>query len=134
MERLTERIGSVVINVKYATQHETAIHRLAAIEDILGDEYDMDRLRELVEADRDGRCVVLPCKIGDPVFMGTGRSKITGYEEDICDGFHVGRDGVLQIKAKNYNGNHGTYGVVGKTAELTREEAESALKGDQNGE
>lgn len=59
MERLTERIGSMAINVKYATQHETAIHRLAAIEDILGDEYDMDRLRELVEADRDGRCVVL---------------------------------------------------------------------------
>ena len=36
-------------------------HRLAAIEDILGDEYDLDRLRELVEADRDGRCVTL-CK------------------------------------------------------------------------
>ena len=34
--------------------------RLAAIEDILGDDYDLDRLRELVEADREGRCVVLP--------------------------------------------------------------------------
>ena len=32
--------------------------RLAAIEDILGDEYDLNRLRELVEADRDGRCIV----------------------------------------------------------------------------
>ena len=28
------------------------IDRLAAIEDILGDEYDLERLRELVEADR----------------------------------------------------------------------------------
>lgn len=37
-----------------------AFDRLAAIEDILGDEYDLDRLRELVEADREGRCVVLP--------------------------------------------------------------------------
>ena len=36
------------------------VHRLAEIEDILGDDYDLDRLRELVEADRDGRCVVLP--------------------------------------------------------------------------
>ena len=36
------------------------IDRLAAIEDILGDEYDLDRLRELAEADREGRCVVLP--------------------------------------------------------------------------
>ena len=35
-------------------------YRLSQIEDILGDEYDLDRLRELVEADNDGRCVVLP--------------------------------------------------------------------------
>ena len=35
------------------------IDRLAAIEDVLGDEYELDRLRELVEADRDERCVVL---------------------------------------------------------------------------
>lgn len=33
--------------------------RLLAIEDILGDEYDLDRLRELVQADREGRCVVI---------------------------------------------------------------------------
>ena len=32
--------------------------RLAAIENILGDEYDLDRLRELAQADREGRCVV----------------------------------------------------------------------------
>ena len=30
--------------------------RLSSIEDILGDDYDLDRLRELVEADRGGRC------------------------------------------------------------------------------
>lgn len=33
--------------------------RASEIEAILGDDYDLDRLRELVEADRDGRCVVL---------------------------------------------------------------------------
>lgn len=60
MERLTERLENGVINVKYASQHETAIHRLATIEDILGDEYDLDRLHELETADREGRCVVLP--------------------------------------------------------------------------
>ena len=39
------------------------IDRLAEIEDILGDDYDLDRLRELVEADRDGRCKIFPvCK------------------------------------------------------------------------
>lgn len=59
MKRLTERLENGVINVKYASQHETAIHRLVTIEDILGDEYDLDRLRELVRADREGRCVVI---------------------------------------------------------------------------
>ena len=58
MKRLTERLENGVINVKYASQHETAIHRLATIEDILGDKYDLDRLRELAQADREGRCVV----------------------------------------------------------------------------
>ena len=28
-----------------------------------------DRLRELAEADKDGRCVVLPCKVGDTVWI-----------------------------------------------------------------
>ena len=59
MERLTERLENGVINVKYASQHEAAIHRLASIEDILGDEYDLDRLRELVQADREGRAHIL---------------------------------------------------------------------------
>ena len=34
--------------------------RLMDIEDILGDEYDLERLRELARADKEGRCVVLP--------------------------------------------------------------------------
>ena len=42
-----------------------AFDRLAAIEDILGDEYDLDELREMVQAKREGRCVVLPCKPSD---------------------------------------------------------------------
>ena len=37
---------------------EKVYNRLKKIEDILGDDYDLDRLRELVEADREGRCVV----------------------------------------------------------------------------
>lgn len=45
-----------------------AVDRLAAYEDILGDEYDLDELREMVQADREGRCVVLPCKFGGPVW------------------------------------------------------------------
>lgn len=35
--------------------------RLKVIEDVLGISYDLDRLRELVKSDQDGRLVVLPC-------------------------------------------------------------------------
>ena len=34
--------------------------RLCDIEDILGDEYDLDELSETIQAKREGRCVVLP--------------------------------------------------------------------------
>lgn len=36
------------------------VEQLAAIEDILGGDYDLDHLRELVAADKEGRCVILP--------------------------------------------------------------------------
>ena len=32
------------------------------------EDFGVDRLAELAQADREGRCVVLPCKIGDPVW------------------------------------------------------------------
>lgn len=44
--------------------------RLKKIEDILGDDYDLDRLRELVEADRDRRCVVLSEPMKPMVYIG----------------------------------------------------------------
>lgn len=67
MERLTMR-NVEYSGTSYIFQTGEAAYRLAIIEDILGDDYDLDRLRELVEADRDGRCVVLPCKIGENVW------------------------------------------------------------------
>src|SRR5699024_4337268 len=51
--------------------------RLKKIEDILGEDYDLERLRELVEADREGRCVVIPCNAGT-VLPHEG----TNYEAD----------------------------------------------------
>lgn len=75
---------------------QTAVDRLAAIEDILGDDYDLDRLRELAEADMAGRCVVLPVKPGETVrFARNPRAKhekvacVTLYEGGkIRLGFH----------------------------------------------
>lgn len=63
MERLTnglcrEDVLETLENPLYKSQSETWL-RLCEIEDILGDEYDLDRLRELIRADREGRCFVL---------------------------------------------------------------------------
>ena len=55
--------------------------KCADIEDILEDTYDLDRLRELVEADKDGRCFVLQCKPFETVFMlHNGRSEMCTVE------------------------------------------------------
>lgn len=59
MKRLTERRPNGVIHVDFIEAKESVMSRLAAIEDILGDEYDLDELKEVVQAKREGRCVVL---------------------------------------------------------------------------
>ena len=88
------------------------------------------RLRELAEADKDGRVVVPPCKVGDKLYEVTGRKTISVYkvkairvelfglfiEWDIVEGF------VWQSLA-GINA-----GEIGKTVFLTREEAEKALQ------
>ena len=92
------------------------------------------RLRELAEADKDGRVVVLPCKVGDRLYEVTGRKTISVYkvkairvelfglfiEWDIVEGF------VWQSLA-GINA-----GEIGKTVFLTREEAEKALGAMKN--
>lgn len=49
MERMTKRLPNGVIHVDFAKQKESVMGRLAVIEDILGDEYDLDRLKEAVK-------------------------------------------------------------------------------------
>lgn len=51
---------------------------------LFGPDYDIDRLRELVDADKAGRCVVLPCKVGDKV-----------YHITTCESFPQVYDGTL---------------------------------------
>ena len=65
--------------------------RLAAIEDILGDEYDLDELRETIQAKREGRCVVLPAGIGDTVHHITTCKNFS----QVLDGTMYGPNGEL---------------------------------------
>lgn len=101
--------------------------RLAAIEEVLGDEYDLDRLRDLVEADKAGRCVVLPCKPGDVVWKICDQCDFPGdcYTSQKCDGCEYRSISVekriFSISMLNQ------YGKFGHPYYKTYEAAESAL-------
>ena len=92
MNRLTQRYKDKI----FVDTPETAISRLASIEDILGDEYDLEMLKKLAQADQEGRCVILPVKPGDSVrFAKNPRAKnetvdaITIYSDGrMSFGFH----------------------------------------------
>ena len=138
MKRLTERLENGVINVKYASQHETAIHRLVTIEDILGDEYDLGELKEVIQAKREGRCVVLKCKPNATVWFiksafSTAHFPIEGNYVSIkgvaCDGDIY----CSAITAYNKISRSFYMSDIGKTVFLTREEAEAALRREQDG-
>ena len=87
------------------------------------------RLRELAEADKDGRCVVLPCKVGQRVFalLDTDKNISECEVKQIGLGNEIGFIGLEPIGARGRE-----YGVAlngfGKTVFLTREEAEKALE------
>ena len=87
------------------------------------------RLRELAEADKDGRVVVLPCKVGQRVFALMDMDKhISECEvKQIGMGNEIGFISLEPIGARGRE-----YGVAlngfGKTVFLTREEAEKALE------
>lgn len=92
-------------------------------------------LKKYQEAEKDGRVIALPCKVGQRVFALLDTSKhISECEvEQIGLGNEIGFACIEPIGARGRK-----YGVslkgFGKTVFLTREEAEkAALEGKQNG-
>lgn len=87
------------------------------------------RLRELAEADKDGRVVVLPCKVGDIVWANLDEMRHT--RKCVIEFVNIGSH-VTTIVFSTVDGLREQYGVnhssFGKTVFLTREEAEKALK------
>ena len=84
----------------------------------------IDRLRELAEADKDGRLVVLPCKPGDGLWTFCSHPVEQVYSFTVTDigtlngrtVLNTSRCGVIDARD------------VGKTVFITREEAEKALE------
>lgn len=147
MERLTEKHykkngGYFMKCSEWCEREETmcmecersdeVVDRLGAIEDILGDDYDLDRLRELVQADREGRCGIPPVKLHQHIFR-VFNGKV--LEETVCqvmwEPFMPGSRWKVWVMGNGlpYYWND----CIGKTVFLTREAAEDALKGEQDG-
>lgn len=99
------------------------------------------RLRDLAEADKDGRLVVLPCKVGEKLWV-IGRDNVPREmeleppdirtvctdEDNLCMSTCNRRpDGYCAYRLRN----DGT--SIGKTVFLTREEAEKALEAMKDG-
>ena len=85
-----------------------------------------DRLRELAEADKDGRLVVLPCKVGDTVYFALLGRIIEKQVFSIVS---------FSDSTRIYCGGTSEYfrpEDIGKTFFLTREEAKRALEAMKN--
>ena len=144
MERLNEKLKNVlddcIDSISEFQQDilDVAINFLSNAENILGDDYDLERLRELVEADRDERCVVLPCKNGDKVWYITPQrevceARVTGIWLNI----YTNPQMWLEITYFSELTGQGEFKsrvdlVLNKTVFLNQEAAEAALKGEQH--
>lgn len=135
MERLTYfKDGYWRVNFSGVQYQADFVDRLAAYEDIAELCGGFDRLRELAEADKNGRVVVLPCKVGDTVWIvGAVRklysakvrtffcghpSAVRGRDPD--GHIHMIRTTECDIPMQEF----------GKTVFLSREEAEKVMKGE----
>ena len=92
-----------------------------------------ERLRELAEADKDGRVVVLPCKVGDTVWITGSVRRL--YSEKVrtffCGDPSYGRgEAGNNVQMIRTTGCDIPIHKFNKTVFLTREEAEKAMKGE----
>ena len=86
-----------------------------------------EKISQWLQAERDGRLVVLPCKVGAPVYTTHWRKDV----KEKCTDSH-GKPFYRMvpkniIKKERFNPFGPDYEWLGKTVFLTREEAEAAL-------
>lgn len=98
-------------------------NKMAELEDIV-ENCDISRIRKLVEADRDGRCVVLPCKIGTPVYRILWHCGCAAMDDE---SYQYVESYTVPFTIDMINN-------FGKTVFLTREAAEDALKASEEDE
>lgn len=88
-------------------------------ETLSGCDYSISRMVELMKADKDGRVVVLPCKVGDVLYAAESAPVIP---------LHVMEVAIYLALEGEDGGDYERISNIGKTVFLTREEAEKALQ------
>lgn len=140
--------GNCAMNCKW---EEAAWSRLAAYEDkelepeeITAMQHTLDEYHKvadpLLRAQADGRLVVLPCKVGDTLWVTSNpwTGKLLKKPLDACvNGMKMYSHGLyvnLLFDTRKINGTR-DYEInhIGKTVFLTREEAEAALEAMKDG-
>lgn len=106
--------------------------RASQIESILGDDYDLDRLRELVEADREGRCFTSHVRVGQTVWFARDPKRNPENIVETTVGKIVYKHSGAYMKLACNSMYETSCNSIGKTVFLTREAAEAALKGEQH--
>lgn len=87
------------------------------------------RLRELAEADKDGRVVVLPCKVGDTLFRVFAGEIL---EHKVVNMRYLAIQGRWDIDTTPFCSY--VESSIGKTIFLTREKAKEALEARKDGD
>ena len=96
-----------------------------------------DRYHEIMRAEREGRLEIMPCKVGDVLYITEPRfynyEKHEGVQTGVCKGYEMHPRHGWVIKAALEHGEPATlyfyaFKDFGKTVFLTREEAEKALE------
>ncbi len=95
--------------------------------------YSISRMLELMKADKDGRVVILPCKVGDTIYFVNAKQIL----EFTVVGYAVDETGISWVYSEHVDKTGHTYertfspDRIGKTTFLSREEAEKALQGTE---
>lgn len=85
--------------------------------------------REQVQADKEGYCVELPCKLGEKLWCINSYGEV---EETVATGFLIGK-GLVYIYYREKMSSEYYNAPLGKILFLTREGAEKALEEEKNG-
>lgn len=137
MKRLTKRNSDGTVSQMLRIYDKPVFYRLVAIEDILGDDYNLDRLRELVEADRDGRCVVLLRKpyyklySGEEIYIVEDGEVYMDFVQEVTLGESDHESDKVEAWYYTENDFSFTEREWGKTVFPTSEAADAALKGEE---